>query len=369
MSNKLKPNISIIVPMFNVEEYLPKCLESLSGQTYEEIEIICVDDASQDKTLEVAKAHAAKDKRIRVVQNTSKGTSAARNCGLDNAKSKYIMFCDADDYYEPETCEKMLTTLEKTEASVVICEINTVYQVCQQQKMWDQDYYNLKYHGMQKLNTEVLQKTDVAPTNKIFRKEIIDKYDIRFPEGRSYEDAYFCYAYFTAGETLYFLNERLYNYVRRPDSTMFNTWSQEKSVDRAIDHLYVGIEFYHFLKEHGLFEKNAELFWDRFVFCERFAIDMGKSKERKKLAKKMATDFIVEHKADFYQAKPAIRNTLIGLNPGLTFIDSSRIKRGILKLLPTYRMQIDNIERLRALSERNDKLLKELNKLKQDKVS
>lgn len=360
---KVRPAISVIVPMHNVAEFLPRCLDALLGQTLSNIEIICVDDNSTDNTLEVARQYT-KHKNVRVIQNESKGTSATRNRGLDVAKAKYIMFCDADDYYEPNTCEEMLKALEQSQASVVICEINTVYQVCSHHKMWDQDYYNLKFRGLHDFNTEIVQKTDVAPTNKIFRKEIIDKYQIRFPEGRSYEDAYFCYAYFSAGETLYFLNKRLYNYVRRPGSTMVRTWSQEEEVDKAIDHLYIGMLFYDFLKEHGLFEKYAQVFWDRFQFCECFSIDMSKSKQRVKLTKELATNFIKEHKADFYLATPATRNALIALNPKLFFIDSSRTKRAILKLLPSYRLQLNNIERLNALKRQNEALLRELNNLK-----
>lgn len=361
---KIKSDITVIIPMHNVEDFLPKCLDALIEQTHREIEIICVDDNSSDDTMAVAKKYADRDKRVRVAKSHARGASVARNLGIDMAKSDYIMFCDADDYYEPDACADMLKAIEDSGASVAICEINTIYHVRPQQKMWDQDYYNLKFRGLHTINAGMLPQIDVAPTNKIFRKSIIDEYKIRFPEGRSYEDAYFCYAYFCVGKTLYFLNKRLYNYIRHPDSTMVKTWSEEADFDRAIDHLYVGILFYDFLEKYNLFKEYSHLFWDRFRFCEHFSLNMSKSKERTQLTKEVATDFIKKHLSDFYLAPPAIRNDLIDINPGLRFIDGSWLKRRILKFMPAYRLQLNNIERLKALTWQNEKLLQKFNQSK-----
>lgn len=361
--NHSVPLISIIVPTHNSEKYLSKCLDSLLGQTLTEIEIICVDDNSEDETPKIVAKYQKKDARIKSFKNPSTGVSAARNLGMEKAQAKYIMFCDADDYYEPEACKKMFDAIESSKASMVINEINTVYEAYPERQLWDEEYYNLKFTGLQEVDKNILQQTDVAPTNKIFQKDIIKKYQIRFPEGRSYEDSFFCYTYFCTGKTIYYLHERLYNYVRHEGSTMANTWSKDVERDVAIDHLLNGMDFYEFLKQNQLLEEYSDLFWDRFLFCENFAINESKTKAKRQEARDLATKFIQEHKPDFYLAEPGIRDALIAINPKLFFIDASRTKKAILKFLPTYRLQIRNIWRLNALTERNNELVKELKAL------
>lgn len=362
-SRNAKPLISIVVPAHNTERYLERCLDSLVNQTLKEIEIICIDDGSTDGTLEILEEYKKKDKRVKIKSIPQSGLSIARNTGIEMATAEYIMFCDSDDYYELETCEKILEAIESTGASVVINEINTVYEAYPERQLWDEEYYNLRLSGLQEMSKSVLQQTDVASTNKIFRRDIIDKYKIRFPEGRSYEDSYFCYAYFCVGKTVYYLHERLYNYVRHEGSIMATTWEKDIKHDVAIDHLFNGIKFFEFLKEHGIFEEYSDLFWDRFLFCENFTLTESKTKQRRQEAREVATKFIQEHKNEFYMAEPGVRDALIAINPKLFFIDSSRTKKAILKFLPTYRLQINNIWKLDALIERNNSLLKELKTL------
>ena len=94
------PEISIIIPVYNVEKYLDECLNSAANQTFENIEIICVNDGSTDGSLEILESHASKDKRIRIISQENKGVSSARNEGLDAARGKYIYFMDSDDYMD-----------------------------------------------------------------------------------------------------------------------------------------------------------------------------------------------------------------------------------------------------------------------------
>ena len=97
---RYKPEISIIIPVYNVEKYLDECINSAVNQTFDDIEIICVNDGSTDGSLEIIEKHASKDKRIRIISQEHKGVGSARNAGLDAAKGKYIYFMDSDDYVE-----------------------------------------------------------------------------------------------------------------------------------------------------------------------------------------------------------------------------------------------------------------------------
>ena len=118
--------ISIIVPIYNVEKYLPQCLDSLISQTYRDIEIILVDDGSPDKCPEICDAYAKKDARIKVVHQINGGVSSARNTGLKASRGEYIGFVDPDDWVAPEMYEKMMEALADHKADLAICG----YQYC-----------------------------------------------------------------------------------------------------------------------------------------------------------------------------------------------------------------------------------------------
>lgn len=358
-----KPIVSILVPTRNLEDLIRKCLDSLVNQTCENIEILCIDDHSEDGTREIIEEYIEKDSRVRLLDSPAKGLSAARNFGMKKMRGKYMMLCDGDDYYEPTTCEKMLNGIEESGADMAICEVNMIYQACREQRFYDEGYCNLKYDGLQEINSTLIEQTNVLPWNKIYRKSIIDKYNLEFPDGRFYEDAYFGYAYLCVSKTIYFVRERLYNYLRRPGSAMARTWDMNDSWDVAIDHLYIIIALYDFLKEQKIFEKWAEFYWGRFQAYERLAIKFGKTKESKRAAQKLAANFIKEHWADFALANVDARGAIINMTPGLSENKTTTVKKIVLKLLPTYDLQIQNMRRLEALTEKNRLLIQRLNKL------
>ena len=115
------PEISIIIPNYNTEQYLPRCLNSLIGQTFKDIEIILIDDGSTDNSVKIMKEYAKQDNRIKVIEQPNSGPARARNQGLENATGKYLMFCDSDDWYEPNMCEIMYYTIENKKTDVVCC--------------------------------------------------------------------------------------------------------------------------------------------------------------------------------------------------------------------------------------------------------
>lgn len=112
--------ISIIVPVYNVEAYLPQCLDSLINQTYQDLEIICVNDGSTDVSLEILQQYAAKDKRIKLITRENRGISASRNEALDIASGEYVMFVDSDDWIDHQTCEKALDAILGNDCGLVL---------------------------------------------------------------------------------------------------------------------------------------------------------------------------------------------------------------------------------------------------------
>lgn len=119
--------VSIIIPIYNAEEHLAKCVDSVLGQTEKNIEIILVDDGSKDNSLEICNAYAKQDKRIRVIHQENAGASAARNKGILLARGEYIGFVDSDDWIDCEMYKSMLNEAHKTDADVVMCDARTVY--------------------------------------------------------------------------------------------------------------------------------------------------------------------------------------------------------------------------------------------------
>ena len=115
-----EPKISIIVPVYNVEEYLEKCIESLIGQTYTNIEIIFVYNKSTDNSLQKLQQYQKKDSRILIIEKENEGVSVARNRGVNLATGEYIMFVDSDDWIDLDNCEKALKTIEKEQADILM---------------------------------------------------------------------------------------------------------------------------------------------------------------------------------------------------------------------------------------------------------
>ena len=117
----MEPLLSIIVPIYNVEQYIDKCIQSILNQTYQNLEIILVDDGATDRSGSIADSYAAKDKRIKVFHKENGGISDARNYGLDHVTGDYILFVDSDDFIENTMCERLFTIANSTHADMVSC--------------------------------------------------------------------------------------------------------------------------------------------------------------------------------------------------------------------------------------------------------
>lgn len=351
MKNKKKPVISIVVTCYKGGDYLPKCLESLCGQTLKNIEIVCVNDASPDNTADILKEWSEKDDRIVVLTNKENiGVSASRNKGISESQSDYIMFCDADDFYEPTMCAEMLDAIQNNNVDLAACGTNIVYHAHEEMKLSDINYYSIKYSGQTKITDDIILSTDLSPWNKIFKKSIITNNKIAFPEGLYYEDAYFCSAYLCCSKRIYFIDKQLHNYVRHESSTMSNTWSENKQKDNAIDHLHISFKLYDFLISNNLLEKYNTLFWRLFIVFGYFAIENSKTNKRRNLVRKEAANFTKIHAKELSDAQQSVRDEVNNMVRRSILPSTARMKHAILRFMPTYRLQIDNIERLRSLN-------------------
>lgn len=180
-----KVDISIIVPIYNAEKYINKCVDSLLNQTKEEIELILINDGSTDNTDSILKEY--KDKRIKYFKNKNQGIGKTRNFGIDKAKGKYLMFIDSDDYIEKDACEKLFSKAENSKLDLVICNF---YKVYDNGEIEDIVLPNFKSTTL-KDTPSLIRKINLSPWNKLYKASLIKDNKIRFIENLKYEDVPF----------------------------------------------------------------------------------------------------------------------------------------------------------------------------------
>ena len=249
--------ISVIIPIFNDEDYLHVCLNSVLKQTYEDFEVICIDDASTDASLEILEYFAKKDSRIKILKNkTNNGPGFSRNRGLDIAKGKYISFLDGDDWLVSNAFEILLEKTEKYNLDMLMFR-NIVYYE-NSKKFGMEAYYDMDY--LNKFESKVFNHFDLdktklfimsnAPWNKFYLKSFLNDNNIRFPnENLIHEDNPFFYKVITSAKRVSRINTYLYTRRRRPGSIM--TLNNERLFDN-IDICYLILEV--FLKTPHLYE-------------------------------------------------------------------------------------------------------------------
>ena len=177
-------DISIIVPAYNAEKYIEKCLNSLIHQTKKELEFIIVNDGSKDNTESIIKTF--RDKRIRYFKNENQGIGKSRNFGIEKARGKYIMFLDSDDYLEKCACYEMYSKAEKDGLDLVMCDFYKEYENGRVEEVRTRDFPNSSLRENPDIITE-----DLSPWAKLYRRDLLVQNKIKFVENLKYEDAPF----------------------------------------------------------------------------------------------------------------------------------------------------------------------------------
>ena len=210
--------ISIIIPVYNGEKFIAHCLDSVIGQTYPHLEIIIVEDGSTDRTYEICSDYAQKDNRIRLLKNTRRGVSEARNTGLSLASGHYIQFVDADDTVSPDISERLLSAIQKTNADVALCNYSITYY--RKGKLFKTIDISYPYTENKIINNCLESFTDLREKglmnvcwNKLYRNDIIKKHSIVFPKDYPIgEDQFFALDYWNTISSYVVIPDKLYNY-------------------------------------------------------------------------------------------------------------------------------------------------------------
>lgn len=212
-----QPKVSVIIPVYNTEKYLRQCLDSVTGQTLREIEIICVDDGSTDRSLEVLKQYAAEDSRITVLTQKNLYAGAARNQGLAIAKGEYLSFLDSDDFFDASLLEKLYRKAKDIDADVVICSSKMFHQ--DTGKTTDMPWMLIMRYlparqpfSWRDIPGDIFQITSPAPWSKLFKRAFIQTKCIEFQSTRNSNDLYFTNMAFALADRIGYVNESLVHY-------------------------------------------------------------------------------------------------------------------------------------------------------------
>lgn len=247
---KEQPLISVIIPVYNVERYLAQCLDSVINQTYSNLEIICVNDGSVDSSLTILQQYASNDARVRILEKKNAGVSGARNDGLACAQGSHIMFVDADDWIEPETCEKAIHGMVAYDADIVMWSYVSETESRSSQKVifpqttvFEEEEVKTKLHrrfigaiGEELAHPELVDSLCPA-WGKLYKRSLIEKSGAKFidlAEIGSYEDGFFNLEVFGEAHKAVYLAEYLYHYRRDTSASvtsgynpnLFNQWQR-----------------------------------------------------------------------------------------------------------------------------------------------
>ena len=227
------PLVSVVVPAYNAERYLDRCVQSLVGQTHHNLEIIIVDDGSADSTGSLSDAWAAKDDRVRVIHKQNGGLSSARNAGMKIAQGKYVGFVDADDYVDLDMFGDMAEALEgHPSCDMAKCgvAVEYTYAVSAAERKATQAYFENSAKGEVWPNFDIVNKTDVCAVDKLYRMDFLKNNGIVFPEGVKNEDEAFFFAVFCRIRNCFYLPQRYYHYLRNDEGIMAR---QQKAATRG----------------------------------------------------------------------------------------------------------------------------------------
>ena len=257
MDKVLNPKVSVIVPAFNVEKYISKCLLSLVNQTLKDIEIIVINDGSTDKTLEIVQKFEELDKRIKIINQENQKQGAARNRGMEIAEGEYVGFVDSDDWVDLDYFEKLYLAVKKYNSDIALATNVRIGNGKTKKRL------NIE---KEEFVTSLQDKIDIShqaknpcPTNKIYRREMLAMNNVKWPEGVYCEDKLFTIQAIYYANGLVTVPEVNYYYFRNPNSTV-NSKAKFNHKDKNNARKAV-VEF--------LKEKNVDIKDEKFWFIKK----------------------------------------------------------------------------------------------------
>lgn len=265
------PKVSIIIPVFNVENYLERCLKSVICQSFKDIEIIIINDGSTDKSFEICKKFAEFDKRIILINQENSGVSAARNTGINIATGKYLSFVDSDDFIAPDMIEFLLNNLEKNNTDIATCGMydcyiqnnNKIKKICNKKKYKNNHGIINSHEALQEIF--INGKVSLFIYDKLYKRELFN--NLRFSENIIYEDAEIMPKIITRANKIFYNFVPKYYYLRHENSI---TSSKFKKQD--LDIIKISKQNLEFIKKnynYALKQAEFRFFWSCLALIDK----------------------------------------------------------------------------------------------------
>lgn len=293
------PKLSIIVPVYNVKNFLSKCINSIRNQTFKDYELILIDDGSTDGSGELCDALAKQNDRTSIIHQENHGQAHARNIGIGRAKGEYIGFVDSDDWIEPEMFDRMIKMADNNDADIVICRVRKI----------ERDGSVVEEVGPQrelcmnriKATIEILKDEAIPsfPVNKIYRRSLFD--GIKFPEGRIFEDTATIYKVFYKSSKVIAIPYMGYNYMQNPNGTCHKKYHDVvKHLNKELYNALAFDERYVFAREHEDLKEIVPLCaYKAYIMIRSFIHMLGHKRyklteEQKKIVNEIMDSFRAE---------------------------------------------------------------------------
>ncbi|RCL01826.1 MAG: Glycosyl transferase family 2 protein [Candidatus Tokpelaia sp. JSC085] len=254
--------VSIIIPFYNTGAYIGACLKSLIGQTYADIEIICVNDGSTDNSRWIVEDFQKDNKSIHLINRERSGPGIARKNGLENASGQYVMFCDSDDLYDPvmvSVMHSLITATEDIDIAMCSCRLRNTMGT----KRRDKHYLINKRNGIFDLTQSLKRAINVVLWNKIYKVDILKRYNINFINETYHEDENFIFKYLSVSRKIHFVNKKLYTYSYRTESLSEKILKNPYHIK---EYLHCVEDFLKFLEIHSLLQKNNQYFAEAVIY-------------------------------------------------------------------------------------------------------
>ena len=248
------PKVSLIIPVYNVEDYIEKCLNSVVNQTLKDMEVIIVNDGSKDSSKQKIEKYLKKYPGIKYLEKENGGLSDARNYGMQYATGEYIAFLDSDDYVEETMYEEMYNMAQKEAADMVEC--NFIWEYPDKKREDIGAVYNSK--------REMVEKARVVAWNKLIKRELLEKTGVKFPIGLRYEDVEFFYKLVPYLEKVSFVKKCFVHYIQRGNSIANTQNIRTKEIFTVLQNV---ISYY---RENGFYDEykdELEFIYVRFLLC------------------------------------------------------------------------------------------------------
>ena len=254
-----RPEVSVIIPVYNNEKFIRETLESLKNQTFADFEALCIDDGSSDGSAKIIQEYEANDQRFHYIYQKNSGAGPARNNGLSNAKGEYIAFLDGDDLYYPNYLKRMIEALDKTQADVCICEREsfdsksgrTIYRGSKYKKFEEDKVYYTK-----DLANNFFELISVFCWDKMFRHSFLERYPYEFQNLRSSNDVTFVCSTMAAAQTVCFVKESM---VRYRNGTGVSTQ------DRAIKYPLCAMQAFGIARKNIYHLHEGDITWQKTI--------------------------------------------------------------------------------------------------------